>query len=647
MSVESLIVQCEYISFDIFDTAVVRPFYNPKDLWKILNSYFEQVCQVNICFSKIRSYAEKIAREEEKLKEDITLDSIYVQINRIFGIPKDICSYLKKKECELEVFFASKRTYTSELYMYARKLNKKIIFISDMYLDKQTLKEILNKCGYTKYDKIFVSSQYGLLKKGGGLYKEVLKELGIEGDSILHIGDNEESDVKWAQENGLKCFFIPKTIDVFNNVIFNCDTNNCSSLAEIAASKYINTQFVEESIGFGAMISLVANRFFDYPFFSFHEKSVINGEPQILGYYLFGMFLLGVTKWIVENIEIKKGSYDKIVFLSRDGWVLKKVYDEYRKYDMDLPPSEYMYASREAILPMQIIEKTDFYDLPIEYWKYSPRSLLDLLNFCCNEELDENTLQYLNENDLDATENFRVFSDYIKFLTYFIKNKYNKKKHEKNKEIIKGYFSGLNKKSVIFDLGYSARVQRALAKCTGEELDVLFLYSDSIRSFDMERKGKLKIRTFYDFIPSINGIIREYLFSDVNATCIGYKENGKQIEPLFEKKDLGNWDTKMIVEIQNNALQFVKDFLGYFGNYLNYIPYKAHEVVLPLEGWLQIAPEYDRAIFKNVYSEDIIYGKNEEINMSKFLKNAQKRLPQMKDLDKARKKMEAKANKSS
>lgn len=31
--------KCQYVSFDVFDTLIVRPFFNPTDLFLLLNDY--------------------------------------------------------------------------------------------------------------------------------------------------------------------------------------------------------------------------------------------------------------------------------------------------------------------------------------------------------------------------------------------------------------------------------------------------------------------------------------------------------------------------------------------------------------------------------------------------------------------------------
>ncbi|WP_170839170.1 HAD-IA family hydrolase, partial [Escherichia coli] len=82
----------------------------------------------------------------------------------------------------------------------------KIIFISDMYLGKSFLAKILHKNGYEEYDNLYVSSEHRVKKHSGELFDYVINDLGIEPQTILHIGDNVEADVKKAKSRNIKPF---------------------------------------------------------------------------------------------------------------------------------------------------------------------------------------------------------------------------------------------------------------------------------------------------------------------------------------------------------------------------------------------------------------------------------------------------------
>ena len=81
-----------YVSFDIFDTLVVRPFYEPSDIFMLLNPKAQELLGTFISFDQIRREGEMLAREYYGMKygwEDITLREIYDFISEHYGIGRE------------------------------------------------------------------------------------------------------------------------------------------------------------------------------------------------------------------------------------------------------------------------------------------------------------------------------------------------------------------------------------------------------------------------------------------------------------------------------------------------------------------------------------------------------------------------------
>ena len=87
---KKLLNSSSIISFDIFDTLLVRPYFKPTDLFMHLE-YLEQ----RNGFALARIEAEKKARKIYKEQEDVSLEQIYEQIETEF-------KNLQNKEMELE-----------------------------------------------------------------------------------------------------------------------------------------------------------------------------------------------------------------------------------------------------------------------------------------------------------------------------------------------------------------------------------------------------------------------------------------------------------------------------------------------------------------------------------------------------------------
>ena len=136
------------VSFDIFDTLISRPLFEPKDLFCFLDMYYRKLIpRTNLNFAKSREVAEKHARDKIRNTghEEITLDQIYEQLYEECNINRDILKKIQNRERELEVEFCGRRNFGYELYLLALDLNKTVILTSDMYLDEITIKKILEK----------------------------------------------------------------------------------------------------------------------------------------------------------------------------------------------------------------------------------------------------------------------------------------------------------------------------------------------------------------------------------------------------------------------------------------------------------------------------------------------------------------------
>ena len=110
------------ISFDIFDTLLLRPYVRPIDLFLHMESHYKSE---NFAIARIQ--AEEDARKNLD-KNEITLDDIYEFIGARYN-------HLKQFEIEWETKILQINPEIKEIYDYAIKKNKKVIIVSDMYLD--------------------------------------------------------------------------------------------------------------------------------------------------------------------------------------------------------------------------------------------------------------------------------------------------------------------------------------------------------------------------------------------------------------------------------------------------------------------------------------------------------------------------------
>lgn len=188
--------QYDIISFDIFDTLLVRPYCKPTDLFIELEERYTIPG-----FAMQRIAAEQRARAFYPEKEDIAFQEIYSFMEKRF-------QDMAQQEIALERKILQVNKSIKKIYDVAIKLGKRIIIVSDMYLPGYILENILKDKGYEGYEKIYISSETGYTKASGNMYKYVLSDLGCKAESVLHIGDNFWSDGNARRKSRLSTILI-------------------------------------------------------------------------------------------------------------------------------------------------------------------------------------------------------------------------------------------------------------------------------------------------------------------------------------------------------------------------------------------------------------------------------------------------------
>lgn len=378
--VDSLISKLEsydYISFDIFDTLIFRPFSEPADLFYFVG---EKLGFMN--FKRLRMEVEKKTRQSCFKKNghyEITIDDIWSVMESETGIKKSVGMNI---ELELERKLCYANPFMKQVFTKLVDMGKHVIVISDMYMPKSALEEILKENGIIGQKELYVSCEYGLNKASGNLYRHVKKEQGFAADADLkkcwiHVGDNVNSDIDRAEKNGISAYYYP-------NVNRKSALYRPYDMSPVVGSAYR-----------GVVNSHIYNGMCTY-------------SPEYeYGYIYGGLFVLGYCSFIHDYC--KKNFLDKVLFLSRDGDILKQVYD----YLYPEEETEYIYWSRRAATKLMFEHNKYDYFRRFIYHKVNKQiSLAHILGSmelgflceCLPEELSAD--EYLTDGNADALRMF-------------------------------------------------------------------------------------------------------------------------------------------------------------------------------------------------------------------------------------------------
>lgn len=604
----------ECISFDIFDTALIRPFYDPHDLFAVLNKDYSSLAPYDKRdFSKIRDAAEEQARKkliycDLPLKEEVTLDDIYDEIVGSFGVRKNIADKLKTLELEAELHFCTKRKSIYNIYQLALFCGKKVFFTTDTYFDRNFIQKLLKNNGYTQYESLLISSEENMTKRTGTLFDALISRAECKAENILHIGDNWDSDVKAPKKHGIKAFFYAKYIDCIQyNISDIKSTHSCGPYKE-PSGNMVNYQKSLGFLGNRTALAVAAIKLYDNPFRSFNEWSETNVSPQFFGYYMLGMHLLGFVKWFAES-AIEQG-YDTLSFISRDGWLPMKAYEIIRQFYKKAPASTYIYTSRKAAIPCAIKDKSDLYVLYdcINPAKCTPNELAKMLE----PVLADYSPEIYEEKGVATDSPIGCKETFLDFIQLLYENHFSQAKADRFTSEVRNYFKPmLTGKSAVVDIGYSGRTQEMLTKVLGRPIDAFYVHTHNDSCNIRENKFGFKVNSFYQFTPSITGAVRELMFSQYAPSCVGYEPNGSgSAIPVFEKfEDI--YPLKYLVsQFQASALQMTEDFCRAFGGYMDIMTMRNMEISYPFEYFLHTLTDADAWMFECVEFEDDMWAGN-------------------------------------
>lgn len=179
----------DVISFDVFDTLLFRKTSVPTDVFLLVEK--ETACPG---YAKKRQLAETNARLfkcRETGSSEVTLQEIY-EAPPLKNVEDKNQQMQAELQAEQRVCYANEAL--KKLVKELVQAGKQVIAVSDMYLPKTEIHELLRKNGYQEIKRLYVSCEYGISKSDGRLFDVIKEALGSQ-KAICHVGDNFYSDV--------------------------------------------------------------------------------------------------------------------------------------------------------------------------------------------------------------------------------------------------------------------------------------------------------------------------------------------------------------------------------------------------------------------------------------------------------------------
>jgi predicted HAD superfamily hydrolase len=541
-----------FYSFDIFDTCLVRTVARPTDLFygifrKVLreaglSASNERVSE--LVYQRIQ--AERRAREQ-LAKEEIDIDEIYQHFNLE-------CWSLDAKtvlNTELLFEYQSVRPILAILKQIQRlrKAGHRILFISDMYLPSELIREMLVAQAIAEpTDPVYVSNAIGLTKASGNLFKHVLQAEGIQPDQLHHAGDNIISDV-----------VIPKSLDIRATHFQAIQLNRYeqTTLAQPFADVSIRSQL--------AGISRVTRLAQSAGSADAEDLLAIAGDviaPLLTSYVL----------WVLQDAQ--RQGIERLYFVSRDGQILWKIAQQLGQY-RPIPECRYLYGSRQAwFLPsLTTVNRQNLDWLVLKDHSTAPNHLLEKLHIDPVEIADALAQFQFSKTSLAhqlASVEVEKFWQMIESpeVSQLILNK-----AQAARELALKYFrqEGLENSVnwAIVDVGWTLKCQRSLKQILGQ--DVKGYYFGILRDrLTAPETGESYAFLIQDAEPESYSISTEQIFRNIHliehiftgadhSTVISYADQSNLVAPIFTTQALEPQQANLVHALQTAVLKYVDE----------------------------------------------------------------------------------------
>lgn len=574
------------VSFDLFDTLVDRPFVEPHELFHLLEfKVRERTGNIYFPFQHLRRESERLARAATGHQIEVTLDEIYKQLEDLTGLEPELIAELKDMEVEAELQVIAPRRGMGRLWSYVRTWGKPRSILTDIYLEEDVIKQILNKCGFGEYDLLYVSATEKVRKEDGTVfpyYVSKLRQERPEVRSMLHIGDNPRADGEMARRHGLSTCVIPKAMD---------------QLRATNLGKRYERGLVQLSVETSMPIALAASRQFGSVQSFFQRDSATDGDLKHFGYSVLGPMVLGYTQWVVRRI--KALGITKPMFLARDGYLVMKVYEALRARDPSLPAPGYLLCSRRSVAVPAIKSLADIRELAT--LNFGSSTLGTILNARYGLEEADVDDDVMRKHGFRQGWKSRIFyprdlAQMIRFVSAIEPQIMSVAERERQAYVAylrsEGLFDDTQRIGLI-DIGYSGTMQRKIQEMTGRKYDGLYMLTHNyvlhhfrdesfeawLEDFDSQRAAYR--HAFNDHIPLLESLLSSPAGS---LLCFKLFDDDTAIPEMLEASN----ETDRIAFLRRahaGAMTFVSDW---------------HRRLGAMAQWIDLPPQVATYLFFNI-----------------------------------------------
>ncbi len=329
----------EVVTFDLFDTLVIRKVHNPDLIKFPVARYIAAKAAsagITISWEKVQKIRDELEQQNraETGQQFADYEAHYPTfmercLKQIFA--DHYTDVLLDQVTNYEILMESRMIVPRKLMIDWMKelcsLKKRIVIISDIYLPASHLKKLLKHIGILKYVEDVVSSADSFCAKASGAaFPLVEKNFVFTKNSWLHVGDNPISDGLRPSEFGINALVLHDAAERMRKSI---------------TRRYLDYSYIRPFWRGRALQQLMQP----------HEEENVKRDPlYIEGFNFLGPMIGAFVQEVAERCETK--GITKVFFLAREGYTFKLFWDKCIPVlfpEKNVPEAEYLYVSRMAL----------------------------------------------------------------------------------------------------------------------------------------------------------------------------------------------------------------------------------------------------------------------------------------------------------
>jgi len=286
-------------SFDVFDTVLTRRVGMPSTVFLLLGERARAQGLIRLdapSFAQQRRDAEKACRQRHPGRET-TLSAICRELTERLKLPVATAAQLEQLELEMERALICVMPGATAALQAARAAGSRVIFVSDMYVSSDFLRERLREHGcFAPEDGLYVSSEHPGTKHTGRLFAEVLRLENRSASEVHHRGNHVEADVNVPRRLGLRATLEPGgNLNRYEQLLerFTAATHGLTSW-HAGASRLARLSVPAATPAATAVREVTAG--------------------------VAGPVLVAYVSWVLR--EARRRGIERLQFVARDGWLL-------------------------------------------------------------------------------------------------------------------------------------------------------------------------------------------------------------------------------------------------------------------------------------------------------------------------------------